>query len=95
MGGNLNASVHHQALPTVSEVQKLPALQHLIPEEKASRPVSDTKKGKRVKKKTAAGKRVVSTVKKKRAMCVAKKPAAAAKRVSSTVAKKARKNAAQ
>ena len=64
MGGNLNASVHHQALPTVCEVQKLPALQHLIPEEKASRPVSDTKKAKMAKKTPAAGKRVGSTVKK-------------------------------
>ena len=95
MGGNLAATVHHQALPTVSEVQSLPGLQNLIPPQKASHRVSVTKKSNGVKKKPAAAKHVVSVVVTKRATCQMKKPAASASGGSSVVAKKPAKNAAQ
>ena len=86
MGGNLEPTIHHQALPTILEIEHSPGLKDLVVAKLGHRGTAK-QPAKKMKKKPAAAKRVVAAVAKKPAMFVVKKPAAAVSRVNAAVRK--------
>ena len=88
MGGDYRPAMHHQALPTIAEVERNPALNALIPEFRVQTNPPIRKKPAIAKKPAASVvKKPAAAMKDKAAKNVVKKPAAAVARVSDVVTK--------
>ena len=78
ISGNKNAYVHHQALPSIADVENIPGLKQLMPQVRSEKSLVKKKPAARVVKKPAARvvKKPAAVLVKKPAAHVVKKPAA-------------------